>query len=952
MIEELRHSGVAHDENPPGRGSGRYAFGSGENPFQHQHGFLVAVDKMKKDGISNKDIAKSLLGENKGTTDLLAEIALAKNEQRKARYDYVVKLYDKYNNVSEVARKVGKNESTIRSILDPIRAERRDAYTSTADILREVIDKKGIVDVGKDALLYTNINDTTKKVAMAMLEKEGYVKTWISIPQAGTDKNTNTIVMAPPGTTKAEIQKNKFNVQQIQDYSPDGGKSWWTPEFPKSLDSKRVFIRYNEDGGKEKDGVIELRKGVEDISLGGSNYAQVRIAVDDTHYMKGMAIYSDEIPKGYDVVYNTNKHVGTPMIGESKDNEVLKRLKIDPKTGEVDRDNPFGALIKSPKEKDGVIMAGGQRHYTDENGKDQLSPINKLQDEGDWDSWSKTLSSQFLSKQPLKIIKQQIDISIAMKKDELDKINKLTNPVIKKQMLEDFAKTCDKNAADLSVKGFKNQTFQVLLPVPSLKDNEIYAPNYDDGDTVALVRYPHGGTFEIPVLTVNNKHKKAKELLGGAYDAVGINTKVAEQLSGADFDGDTAVVIPLKSNRLSIKYRKPLKELEGFDAKEIYKLPEDAPRMKDKTKQMEMGKVTNLITDMTVDGADFKEIARAVKHSQVVIDAVKHHLDYKKSYKDNDIYSLKEKYQGINPKTGSVKGASTILSRAKGKVYIPKRREVTDTKKMTPEELKRWNEGKIVWRDTGETKLKRIEDPKKMTPEELKAHNAGKKVYRESEELKTVKVYGMDAVDDARDLVRNKNNQKEMAYAGYANTLKGLADSARKEYRSIKPTPVDRTAKETYKKEVDELMRDLRMARMNSPKERQAQAISNRISKEKIDANPDWDYEHRQRERARSLTEARALLGAKKEKIKITDRQWEAIQANAISNNKLQEILRNTDQDAFKKRATPKQTSLTLNPSQIELAKAMSNSGMYTQKEIAERLGVSPSTVSKALRSA
>lgn len=952
MFKELFHAGVAHDENPPGRGSGRYGWGTGKNPNQHQRGFLVMVDEMKKDGIKESDIAKALLGEGKTTTDLRAEITIQKNNERKANYEKASKLFDKYGSYSEVGRIMGKNESTIRSMLDPSRAQKRDSYTSTANMLKEVVEKKGIIDVGKDALLYNGINDTTKKVAIAMLEKEGYVKTWIQIPQAGTDKKTSTIVLAPPGTEKRDIQANKFDVKQIQDYTPNGGKEWWTPEFPKSLDSKRVFIRYNEEGGKEKDGVIELRRGVEDISLGGSQYSQVRIAVDDTHYMKGMAIYSDDIPKGYDVVYNTNKHVGTPMIGTSKDNEVLKRLKIDEATGEVDRENPFGALIKSPKEKDGVIMAGGQRHYTDENGNKQLSPINKLQDEGDWDSWSRNLSSQFLSKQPMKLIKQQIDISVAQKEDELDKIMNLTNPVIKKSMLEDFAKTCDKNAADLSVKGFKNQAFQVLIPVPELKSTEIYAPNYDDGDVVALVRYPHGGTFEIPILTVNNKHPKAKSCMKDAYDAVGINSEVAERLSGADFDGDTALVIPVKSNRINIKSTKPLNDLKGFDAKEIYKLPEDAPRMKNDTKQMEMGKVTNLITDMTVAGASPSEIARAVKHSQVVIDAEKHHLDYKQSYKDNGIYDLKKEYQGINEETGKVKGASTIFSRSGAKVYIPKRKEVTDTKKMTPEELKRWNEGKIVWRDSEETKLKHISDPKKMTPEELQAHNAGKKVYRQTNEPKTQKVYQMDMYDDARDLVRDKNNPKEMAYAEYANNLKELANKARKEYRNMKPVPVDRTAKETYKKEVKELESDLRLARMNAPRERQAQAIANKISKERIDNNPDWDFEHRQRERARALTQARALVGAKKEKIVITDRQWEAIQANAISTNKLQQILLNTDQEAYKKRATPKQSSVSLSPSQINFAKAMANSGMYTQKEIADRLGVSASTVSKALRAA
>lgn len=951
LSDDILHVGVGHDDGPPGRGSGRYGWGTGENPNQHQFTFLSEVKKMKKNGLRDAEIAKALLGPNATSTDLRAELSIQRASERKINRERAIKMLDECGgNKSEAARRLGlKNESSLRSLLDEVIADRTDRYQNTADVLKKVIDKKKYVDVSSGTELYLGVPDYTKKVAISILEKEGYVKTWIQVPQAGTDKKTTIMVMAPPGTPKSEIQQNKFNVKPIQDFTPDEGKTWWVPEFPESVDSKRVLIRYNEEGGKEKDGVIELRRGVEDISLGDSQYAQVRIAVNGTHYMKGMAIYADEIPKGYDIIYNTNKHVGTPMMTDSGP-EVLKRMKIDPDTGEVDRDNPFGALIKSPKDRNGVISAGGQRHYIGTDGKQHLSPINKLQDEGDWDSWSRNLSSQFLSKQPLKLINQQIELSINSRKAELDKINQLTNPVIKKKLLEDYAKTCDANASDLSVKGFKNQAFQVILPIPELKDNEIYAPKFKDGDTVALVRYPHGGIFEIPVLKVNNKQPNAKKVMENASDAVGINSKVAEILSGADFDGDTALVIPLASNRINVSHKPPLEGLKDFDAKEIYKLPEGVPGIKPKTKQNEMGRVTNLITDMTVGGANEKEICKAVKHSMVVIDSEKHHLDYKQSAIDNDIQELKKKYQGINPTTGQTKGASTILSRASSKKQVPNFKEVTDTKKMTPEELNRWNEGKKVLRPTGELKKERIKDPNKMTPQELELHQAGKKVYRESAKLKTTEMTQMDMVDDARDLVRDKDNSKEMAYANYANELKSLANQARKTSRNIKPIPVSQSAKATYKDEVESLNTKLRVALMNSPRERQAQVLANAKSSAKFKSNPDMDFEHRQRQRAMDLASARAEVGAKKELIEITDKEWEAIQANAISTNKLSQILNNTDQEAFKKRATPRSSNVELTPNQIKLIKSMSKSGMYTQSDIADALGVSTSTVSNVIR--
>ena len=153
-----------------------------------------------------------------------------------------------------------------------------------------------------------------------------------------------------------------------------------------------------------------------------------------------------------------------------------------------------------------------------------------------------------------------------------------------------------------------------------LKDNEVYAPKYENGTKLALIRYPHAGTFEIPILTVNNKHEPAKKLLGNiADDAVGINKKVADRLSGADFDGDTVMCIPThdRQGRVKIVSTPELPGLKGFDPQMAYperpgmKYMKDPITGKDAT-QMEMGKISNLITDMTLFGAPPEDMAKAV----------------------------------------------------------------------------------------------------------------------------------------------------------------------------------------------------------------------------------------------------------------------------------------------------------------------------------------------------
>lgn len=93
------------------------------------------------------------------------------------------------------------------------------------------------------------------------------------------------------------------------------------PECGANLDfieSYRVLIKQN----PLKEGTIALRKGVPDISLGDRKYAQVRIRVGNARvYIKGMAMYSDDIPEGYDVVF----YIGQEFSSDGK----IRGLGID-----------------------------------------------------------------------------------------------------------------------------------------------------------------------------------------------------------------------------------------------------------------------------------------------------------------------------------------------------------------------------------------------------------------------------------------------------------------------------------------------------------------------------------------------------------------------------------------------------------------------------------------------
>ena len=898
----LMHYGVK-------RRSGRYPWGSGENPYQHGGDFLSRVEELQRLGKSEKEIAEEI---GLSTTDLRMQIRVAKHERRALQADRAKSLREDGKTLDEIAEIMGfKNDSSVRALLNENTAQNKNKAQETAEILKKELDAKGALDVGAGVEYQLGVSSGVLQEALFILETEGYNRYGVGVPQVNDPKKrTITPVISKPDIDQKDVYQNLDLVKSVGEYhSTDGGTSWDKREYPASIDSSRVKIRYGDEGGTAKDGVIEIRRGVADLDLGNSHYAQVRILVDGTHYLKGMAMYSDDMPDGADIVFNTNKHSGTPKM------DVMKKINSDP-------DNPFGAFIK----------AGGQSYYPDPDGKytdpitgekKSLSAINKLKEEGDWDKMSKNLSSQFLSKQPRQLIKKQLDLTYADAEDEFSEISKLTNPTVKRKLLLDFADECDSAAVHMKAAALPRQSTQVILPLTKMKENEIYAPNYRDGEQVALVRYPHGGTFEIPVLTVNNKNKSAISILGkNIQDAVGINPKVAERLSGADFDGDQVVVIPT-GGRVKIQSTPRLKDLEGFDPKTEYSTEgKTGVRLLSKgaATQRQMGEISNLITDMTLKGAPEGEIARAVKHSMVVIDAAKHKLDYRQSEKDNGIAELKKSYQGYIDEEGRERGgASTLLSRRKQTVDVPERKGSPRIDKET---------GQLIYKESGRTYV----DPK-----------TGKTVRA------TTKVSRIEAVDDVHKL--SSGTIPEELYADHANRMKALANRARKEYASTPTLKRSASAAKAYQPEVDRLMSALRVAQKNAPLEREAQRIANARVKAKVEENNITDKDEISKIRRAAINDARIQTGAsgKQTRITITDGEWNAIQAGAISDTTLTEILRYSDPKTVRERATPRATT-QLSQARINRIKAMANSGS-TNAEIAEALGISTSAVSKYLNS-
>ena len=995
--DELMHYGVGHLD---GGHSGRWPWGSGDNPCQRYGDFLSQYRRLEADGKSDKEIAELLdcydfsikAGkEVPSVKRLKARLQLAQAEERVAKYALALKTIDECGgNKSEAARKLGMNESSLRSLIDPKKLEFKTQAFRIAEVLADYVDENQMIDVGSGAEVYLGVTDSRLDTTLELMKELGYHVYNGKVKQMGTNYETTMTVLCAPDISYGEFMQRRLDVKpagditQCQDADGEVTSLGLVPEYIHSVSSDRIKVRYNEEGGIEADGLIELRRNVDDISIGASNYAQVRIPVDGTHYLKGMAVYNDNMPPGVDIIFNTNKHLGTPLTAENKDDpQVLKPMKKT-NTGDIDWDQPFGASVTPLK-------------YTDENGETRYSSSFIVNPEGKWQEWDKNVPAQMGAKQPIKVIKPQLDKEYENSKEEFEEICKLTNNTVKRKLLMDFAENQDAGAVELKAAPFPGQQTHVLLPNSSVKETEIFAPNYDNGTKVALIRFPHASITEIPILTVNNNNKAAKQMIGdNAPDAVVINYKAGQRLSGADYDGDTALVIPI-SDKANIRNANQYKELIGFDPSERYPGYKGMEVIKPATKQLEMGKTTNLIQDMTLQSADSKELARALMHSMVIIDSEKHQLDYKRSELENGIKDLKQKYQGDDE---GHTGAATLITRAGAPTRVPERKDWSPSpnsidpktgEKIYVDTERTYTEGKLVGTKTkvfnpetgryrtettypegvkvdksGWTAIWKDKDGREFYLKEDSTTKKKVRVYVQEGDLEktretpaTQEVDRMTTVKDAMELTSGGSREKaypmEVLYGDYANKKKALANAARLEWLHTSEDSKDPEAAKIYKAQVDSLNEKLLRARSNAPLEREAQRRANREFNLRKEYNPDMSDDQAKKYKQQAINAARVATGSSRKRrlIQITDDEWEAIQQHAIAPTTLKTILNNADMDTVRKLATPKETSV-VSPAMIQLAKSLASKGSsggksYTNAEIANRLGVSPATVSNIL---
>src|SRR5699024_3398393 len=238
------------------------------------------VNELKGSGKSEREILDIINSElpkeyQLGTTEFRVAQRRAKHDRRQLQYDRIRSLKEDGLTATEIGREMGLNESTVRSILNSGVTERVGRAEEIAKTLKDEVDRKGMIDISEGAERVLGVTEGQLDEAAYILEAEyGYKRYGVGVKNTTNPRQqTNTTVLAKPEFDQKYAYQHQDQIQALGDYHFDSDTGVARKlQRPSSLDSSRVAVRYAEDGGIDKDGVIEIRRGVADLDLGKSHY--------------------------------------------------------------------------------------------------------------------------------------------------------------------------------------------------------------------------------------------------------------------------------------------------------------------------------------------------------------------------------------------------------------------------------------------------------------------------------------------------------------------------------------------------------------------------------------------------------------------------------------------------------------------------------------------------------
>lgn len=230
----LEHYGKGHDDNPPGRGSGRYAFGSGERPFQRDParrklaGSSGNIVRRPKTGglfsiLSKRAKEHSDAAQAKEQERQIKEAQAKAEAAKKKRLEALAKAREvRKANIDKAAAEKAAKEAEEKRINDAIESGDPDKISKIMSKLSN--------EQQRDAI--TRINQTAQINSLAAQQRKA-----IADAEAARKAAEEAIKEANRPRTKAEIREQKFN-EALAKVSKAADK------LDKVRDSGEKFIKF------------------------------------------------------------------------------------------------------------------------------------------------------------------------------------------------------------------------------------------------------------------------------------------------------------------------------------------------------------------------------------------------------------------------------------------------------------------------------------------------------------------------------------------------------------------------------------------------------------------------------------------------------------------------------------------------------------------------------------
>lgn len=209
----LMHVGVGHLENGH---SGRYPWGSGENSNQRFSSFSERVKYLRKEGLTETEIAKSM-GLN-SSTELRVLYSEDMHRQKMEEASRAKALAAKGWSTSAIGRELGKNESSIREYLKEDYEAKLSKSQVVANLLKKEVDAKGMIDVGTgvEKELGADVSAEKLNAALYILKNEGYNVFGGRMPQVTNPGQMTTLKVL---TTPEHEHKDIFDYDKVKSVS-------------------------------------------------------------------------------------------------------------------------------------------------------------------------------------------------------------------------------------------------------------------------------------------------------------------------------------------------------------------------------------------------------------------------------------------------------------------------------------------------------------------------------------------------------------------------------------------------------------------------------------------------------------------------------------------------------------------------------------------------------------